>query len=909
MTDEEKLAQAKDRFRERQAAKTAGLTDEEKLAQSKARFRERQTKKTIEPAFTPKETDTPGNYGVDVGRSAFTGIVGMSEIPRLLAQAGKWAVDKGLAAFPSKNKPRGFMGRLGQEFSSDMGEFLNKTSFMDIINEKAPKLMTHETSEEYKPLAGVDVKTGAEYAAGGLRKILAPDARIAPDLWAGAGSMVGSKIDEYFDNSYWKEVLGIGSGLTAGVTDAVKQAKAAATPTNRVNALVREVVPADSRADLVSRLDSTEGQIGTIADRTGSSNVFSMQNWLEQNTGGTPHISDQLRGLNQGRIDQTLGEVGNQFNIDPLRAGLPQEARQTAQDLVTRRQGNIDATQQSELADVLRRQDESTIQNIQQRGRLDAEQVSANQKAAQDAAAARQLAESNAAAEKYALTQNFHEENFASATPPNAAVQLDGMTPQEAVEALRPHWANAFTGVKAREFDIDPDEIVASITRANNQPGLDQQLTKVLNRLRYTLDGRAAGKISGEDLMQARNDLRMVVNDKMGATGVDAVEREALRRGAEEIDNVLMSQMDDTTILPSGLTEKGEYVNELKAYGNWVSLEKATNKAANTRGGLFTPEQQIASQNTGAKGQTTTGGASGQQGSYDLQREIDAVENSFAAQNADIIAEEALLKRQNEATKVRGKLAIDEADVPVQRGLTQAKQAAKDKASTATTGLTNSVIAKFAKDPDAAVDGLLSNRFGVDDLRSLREQLTAAGNGQTFKSLIKDRVMGAISGKKGGLATAGPDTIDKFNTVKPQLVDSGLLSQVEADDISNTLARFGSDIVKKGTKAFPMPKAKNPIANLQASAGAAALMRGLSATQSLMVGNAIRGLIKTFILKNQRDPDPDVLEEVYKALTDSKRFKEALNSKDPKGTVQNLMYTELVGLTSAARPDDENQGE
>ena len=212
----------------------------------------------------------------------------------------------------------------------------------------------------------------------------------------------------------------------------------------------------------------------------------------------------------------------------------------------------------------------------------------------------------------------------------------------------------------------------------------------------------------------------------------------------------------------------------------------------------------------------------------------------------------------------------------------------------ATSALNKTVLAEFAKDP--SIDTLLSNN-DTAGLKRLGKLLNEGGVGSQFKSRIRD----SLKNKKWGT------DIDETHRLQQKLVDAGIISQ---DDVVKMNDRIYSgtkrDSLRRKAIASFLSFSGKESRSLEASLGAAALMRFFPGGSSLILAGAVRRAIKNQLEKGDKGKSETtkILEDF---LINPKKYLAAVeNRKEPQ--VMSVL-TMLVGADAAAKAINDKEQE
>ncbi len=328
--------------------------------------------------------------------------------------------------------------------------------------------------------------------------------------------------------------------------------------------------------------------------------------------------------LNIADAEGGVGEFYRSLEVKGFGIKIPEQTERVLQ----RSRAQIDKTKTA--AQEIKRTTEASRKRGKQFALNEVEEINYEaQKVADRAAktATRQTREQAAEATqdvKTVATQNievsedaFRRQAIDSAIPPGindeARAAIQQADPQGATDIIADAWREGFADVKGRAFSIDPEDVIEEITAdVGGRTGMDQYLKEITAGLDSTLTARTAdGVISGDDLMNARNQLRIRASAAADEGG-SAVHRAALNRAANRIDDVITGQLDD----------EGRVLFEAEktAWGNYRTLGRAGKKAITKKRGAFDQDDWLSAQAQGRTRQALRGKAPLQQEAYAAQQ-------------------------------------------------------------------------------------------------------------------------------------------------------------------------------------------------------------------------------------------------------------------------------------------------
>jgi hypothetical protein len=195
--------------------------------------------------------------------------------------------------------------------------------------------------------------------------------------------------------------------------------------------------------------------------------------------------------------------------------------------------------------------------------------------------------------------------------PPEVRQEIAELPPQDAVDVLQTHWTKqGFSEAKAKTFTLDADDFEREMKNVlNDSPSLREaapnfvrdlvgDFNKAFKRdpdivtpgvgmpgVTSTVTKAAAkpaptGVMQGDELMELRNKYARDAN----TTG-DSLKRAAYQKIKTRIDNMITDQLDGEDL--------ARYQDDMSRWESFSTLRNATGKAANRKGGDFTPDEWL----------------------------------------------------------------------------------------------------------------------------------------------------------------------------------------------------------------------------------------------------------------------------------------------------------------------------
>lgn len=226
------------------------------------------------------------------------------------------------------------------------------------------------------------------------------------------------------------------------------------------------------------------------------------------------------------------------------------------------------------------------------------------------------------------------------------------------------------------------------------------------------------------------------------------------------------------------------------------------------------------------------------------------------------------------------------------------KIAAKGKQ--ANTALNRTVMANYANKPEATVKKLLNSPDNTAQLRRLKNQLDAAGEGAAFKGHVRDILTEKLLRNPAGATRANAKSLGDFRKMRDSLVDSGIIDEIDAGQMEVALARNADSLEmrEKAVRSFLNMKPTSP-EKLAASGVAAVLVgSGGSGGHALIWAGAVRRAVGSYFAK--RKMTPEVLKKLEDFVINPESYVAAAEKAATQKQAQMAVLTRLVGASQAA---------
>lgn len=265
---------------------------------------------------------------------------------------------------------------------------------------------------------------------------------------------------------------------------------------------------------------------------------------------------------------------------------------------------------------------------------------------------------------------------------------------------------------------------------------------------------------------------------------------------------------------------------------------------------------------------------------------------------------ESALKQATEAAKANK--ATQTAANSEERLLNRALEASQLKTNSKAAGLQatrmKTVLAEYAADADATLNKLLkneglSNVQKADDLKVLTKYMDEAGQGDAFRVAVSDRLQALLAKATDGSVAIKPKAIGDFEKMRATLINSDILDRKKAADMSEALNRTKTIKERSQAVSREMTRQGNEWDNLVASGLAALSLSAMPGTQTLLVGGAVRRMIRKYLQGNKKPAEVEALERL---MLNPEEFLAAAKNAKTAEEAASMILTEVVGAGQVA---------
>lgn len=803
--------------------------------------------------------------------------VGIVDMPAAAGSAGPWMEENAGpfgAAYSAVTEPLRELGPISE---------------LPGLKQAKEALGEWGVTPENAPLSDA-LRTGVDYGAAAFTP--SRWASKIPDAAMGAGAALGSFFSE------GNPMVEFASG-TAGYLASLLRGKGGGSK-QRVRDFIDEVAdePLDAEA-LQRRIDS--GELGTTADLVGDPGLYNVQ----AGAAVDPKVARQLETLQDARQQQIITDVVDEFgDADPEAAVKAAEARMVE---------HLAQVENASKAPKIRARDNAAAEQAALTGQLEelgaqrvasGEGLTSARQAAEEAAtqqqvatvpfedaprpaqASRQLDEAYDVSEKVfeeTVVQPKWQEFLASGDvdvkPMWGAAKelLDGL-PKGIREALESKYGKLIARMEFKDAGgvATPEEVQLIFKELGDEldaidpekfTTIPRTLKDVRDVMRETLEAsnetfgiaRAATRekyqrFRPENVGKARRTSQPeLLADNMGFEGSKgaATIRNARQAQVPEVDDAIMQQME------AYAKANGVDATFLEKYGNVLDT--------------MLPADRARFINLADATDTAT----------DAGKAAAAAEKADRALNRTLAAQERQIARQSTSTERGLEQTLDKVD---------ARQARRTAAANRT------VAARYADNPQKELNRLLSDNGSVNELTTLYKTLDAKGAGESLKAAVRDKFRKIALENTAGDPAVAVKARKQFRDMREKLVDSGVLTSTEADNIATALERTRSQTLTKAGRREMLRKMDSEVKDVSAALLASGALNSLGAGTQLMVGGRLRRLFRRMLDNTGIPPDLKLLNEV---VTDPQALADLLKSAKTPDDIVHALLTKAVGASQA----------
>lgn len=268
----------------------------------------------------------------------------------------------------------------------------------------------------------------------------------------------------------------------------------------------------------------------------------------------------------------------------------------------------------------------------------------------------------------------------------------------------------------------------------------------------------------------------------------------------------------------------------------------------------------------------------------------DEIAGQISQLKADTVTQKAqktvALKQATADAKVADRATVDAATA-----LPSEIKGVERKAKLAKAVQAKSTVAQYTKDPDKFLKAhvLSTDKASVGHLKKLAAHAKNNGTSEQLRMQVNKIITENAFKPKAGLAKATGQSIDNFDTVKAGLIESGIMSKLEADNISGSLARIRKlDDRKKAASPVQINQTLNIFEKTMTATTAALGVGAVSPSHALLLNARARAIAEKALLASKNNPE--VLKRLEGFILDPQKFLDAAaKAKTAEKATQNVM--------------------
>jgi len=724
------------------------------------------------------------------------------------------------------------------------------------------------------------LRTGVEWTAGGLPNAFRRGAReIVPDVIAGAGAMAGEQGERYISGTDTGLGEG-GGGMSAMLINALRGRGTRLGSDAQAVQNIQRMMEDPETALATMRQNLAEGEVGTTADLSRDQGAFDAEAAASADREFQRRLQEEEQKRAASLTEQALEplpQADTQTSIESARART--EARSDA--IEQGRRSRRDTIEEALAADEARAAEEAAAAEAR-RGVAEADITAAEGEVAQ---AQEALTEAERAVAPTTTTDQASREMYETIYNTEKALQDEVITP--AYDEFK----------KSGQIQVNP--MTAAMTRSLNSLPAEQRgqfMEEFGKKLQIKGGWELKNSTSAEnvaDYLQRLRTLAYEVDDPikgptMGQKAlrniIAAAEKELggrneLFKAAKEETRKKYQRFRQDRMAGARKAEPEEFARALRMEGDSGAVAARMITDADIPD---LSDRQVV-EYLRAK--------AAQSGGVDeaFVNKHRAFFNALPEERVDEFFEAASARTGLTQTEKAAKDSIKRAETEIKaadtelanvnRGLEQSRKRAeeqiRDAGETAQgleKSLTRNVVTRYgdAQDPGTFVRKLAETPEGSKDLGRLMRYMDAAGEGDSFRTQIRNQVEGILNEKQVIEGKTSPKKDADIKRMVGNLRRSGVIDEGQATEMLDRINRSKTVDQRAASVKAILPETDAEMQNLIASGASAALLQGLGGTQSLLLGGAVRRkILRTLQFGKQKNAEVEAIENL---LLDPERF-------------------------------------
>jgi len=858
----------------------------------------------------PSLSSKVGHVAKALGQSLITDIVDAPNALTTLARGGLDMAVSGINKIPTLAGEEPWQLELPNVEGSPsplFGTFpkLSDKGFMGDVTEA---LSSENFPREAAP-AWDSARTSLEWGVNALNPYN-PKRKI--DMLMGAGAAGGEALGDYFgSDSPAGELIGAATGFLAGLKKPkwVKADEKALEYIDRMTEQTDELTGNTTRrsAETLGSARAAVDTKGTLADATANSKLYEVEAGLSAADSDTGRKISRIERARQQQIaDQLRAPFGTESKIPMRRA---------AETNIAGQRNAIDENVAASIEEL----------NVPIRDKRAA--IEAPLAAAQDARDAAGKVSDNAEAAARAA----EEVETAAGLPLATRRRLDQtssdiaetISKEEAThnkEVVAPAWAK-FEGQP--EVDIAPIRYAGKAAIDKLDPAEADGLVEKYGKVLRSWGKMGKGDVSGKSVQYRLAQMKDAVSSSYNA-GTNGVDEINLQKVIDAMDSALENTNQFFREAKEATTQKYErfYPGKLKKARRGADETLARTLSLAEEEGAVTarlieqakiPElqPQFVEHLKGLAERSATGVDAAFMKKYGAmldslppaaKKEFQDLADAKVATSATAKAEKSALTKataQERAART-AEVAAGRETKALERALAADTAKLVGEGKVLTKAVNQTRMGKYAEHPTATVRSYLKDADDVTDLKRLYEDADKLGHGESFRGHVRDVVMEQLQtlGTKGQNISK-PKAISDFNKMRGNLVESGVLSPAQADEISTALAKTTSAVNRAEAAKHIIEATGKEMADLLASGGAVAVLATIpgGGSNSLVLAGTIRRNMRKWLRKHGK---PEEVRSLERFITHPQEYVKAMDGAKTLKEANRAILSKLIGTTQAA---------
>lgn len=875
---------------------------------------------TYEPLYSREPTTTPDNW--DKAAHIATGATEipflMGNIPSMSGDIMSWGLDKATGAMDSYGigKEKGLSKTLkkGMEGLSDIADSVPKYTDLPVVSEAYNLAASPVVAKGVSDVAdygkiGLGWAAGAPFAA-------SKGASVLPDVAMGVSAMGGSFLDKYFgsdENGVAGEMAGGFLGMLASMLRGrMPVPKAERQASDYIDAKMKDVPDANKTLDeSLANATKAEKANMTFGDATQSEKGYAIENTVGKQ-------DDSIRATIRAQVEAS--EAARQAQIGEVipNADAPNAAKDKAQSQVDESLASIEEGRQIAEKEIIRTADE-TEAAVRADEKAIAEDLGASQarvnalrQTADDAQGttadtpitsdvSKSLAEDLNTIDKYDKRAESRAwaviDDAGSIDVSKAATNMDSYS---ATLKLPPTDAAAIQAAFKPEFAR-----IKSWTKAKVEP---KEIQSVLRDMKQKIADNAAdgspdyAHTSAKKMVRYLEDQLTDTNVTQGFDGfreaIASTVKRHYRTKSEKVGNARRKSPDET--LARNIGYKGDdgatTARVLKQAESPVMLEKSHDF-------VRSEANRLAKSETGELSEDFMAEYDGYLTAFPkLKAEIQSIADANKAANVGADAGKVIEADLASSNKLAERARQDGA-----KKMEADLKDLKTRSTNAEGKVKKGAMASFANDVEGTLQKILDkpkagSKANTNDMTELHNWAIEKGVSESFRAKVKEQVLAKLFPEVDGSKLINAKSLQKFKDVSDTLVDSGVLTRAEADNVEKTLRTNATNQKgRKGAGVVGLTPTVTTKQKLSATALSLFVVASTGMPHALLATRLVRDMIENEM--KRQNLTPESIKMVGEFMVNPEKYQKAhkalLKAREKGGKLDQEKAADMVRLIVA----------